>query len=472
MKSLLLLIVLFCCASLDAQIIKIAGFAPSYVGKSVEIYTIDDYFSMKESLLARAEVKSDSTFRLITEISKTQKIIIKSNNNEGFMYVQPGGDYEIFFPDRDKYDPYRPNGNSVEVAFYDLDSTDINYKILGFERWVDHFVGNNFYIKNADPQKFSESMDRFKTNVEKAYKDDTSTFLKTFVRFRIASLDNIQTAAERNRYEKHDFYIKYSPVSYENDAYMSYIKDFYQNLMPRLSNEANQAVYEGVLQSSPSVIMRALGSEYTLINMRIREMIMVNALAEVYHSGDFPQTNIITILDSVSTNSLFDANAVIATNLKRRLTDLVPGVKAPSFFLSYADGTAKTLANFEGGHLYLHFFQPNSLENRKELGLLKEMHKRYSEQIQFVTIYQQTDTLSTEGKKAIESITWDAVGISDDNTIWKNYQVKSFPHYVLIDALGNIVMSPALGPTPNGEYQTIDLTFFDIQKVWLEQNKE
>jgi hypothetical protein len=288
----------------------------------------------------------------------------------------------------------------------------------------------------------------------------------------MASLENIQHAAERNRYEKHDFYIKFSPVAYRNDAYMNYIRDFYQNLMPRLSNKTNEQVYDGILHSSPTMIMNALGTEYTLINVRIREMIMAKALSEVYHSGDYPQTNILTILDSVENHSLFEANGLIAKNLKDRLTELVPGGKAPNLFLSDGSGTNKTLMDYKGKHLYIHFFDPSSLENRKDLGLLKEMYKRYNNYVQFVTVYPNDKTVDEESAKELESITWDVYGLSDENSIWKNYRVKTFPQYVLIDAAGYIVQSPALAPTPNGQYQTIDLTFYNIQQLWLQNNPD
>jgi hypothetical protein len=235
----------------EKSIVTIKGFAPAYLGKTVELFAIEDYFSRKESLIASSMVLEDSTFSLSFYNEKTQKVILKSNKNTTYLYIQPSGSYEVFLPEKDSYDPYRPNGNSVELAFYGLDSMDINYKVLGFERWVDDFLGTYFYIKKSNGTEFSMQLDKFKTNVEKAYINDTSTFFKTFVRFRMASLDEIQQAATRNNFEKHDFYIKKSPVSYDNDVYMDYIIKFYDNLVPRLSFEVNNAVYLAVLKSSP-----------------------------------------------------------------------------------------------------------------------------------------------------------------------------------------------------------------------------
>jgi len=448
------------------QLTKISGSAPQYVGKSIELYGIVDYFSMKQTLLGKTQVKEDSTFSLIVEIPATQKVIVQANNNKAYMYVQPGGNYSVFMPERDKYDPYRPNGNQVEITFFDLDSADINYKILGFERWIDDFIGNYFYLKDVKPMEFGKALDLFKANVEKAYQSDTSSYFKTFVKFSIAGLDNIQFAGERNRYEKHDFYIKYSPVSYDNDAYMEYIIGFYQNLMPRLSSETNQAVYEGILAASPTKIMQALGGEYTLINTRIREMIMLKALTEVYYSDDYPQTNIITIMDSVKTNALFKSNGIIAGNLMDRLTELVPGGKAPDFSFKDSEGSFVTLANFKDKHLYIHFYDPNSIENQKEVPLLIELYGKYNSSVQFITVYKDQE-LDKDATNVLSTIKWPVYKVASENGIWKKYKIESYPYYTLVDAAGYVVMSPALGPTPNGQYQTIDYTFFNIQKAIL-----
>lgn len=455
-----------------AQTVTISGIAPAYVGDEIEVYEIEDYFSNTERLITSATVQQDSTFSLQFATAEIQKVAVKGKNNKGYMYVQANGKYNINVPDRDKYDPFRPTGNMIELGFLSLDSTDVNYKILGFQRWMDRFIGLNFHLRGFDNTLFEERLEGFKTNVQKAYAADTSVFLKTYIRFSIASLDNIEQGAARNRYEKHDFYIKQTPVYYKNDAYMDYISSFYQEMIPRLSEETNQAVYMWVLRSSPTGIMNALGKEYTLINTRIREMVMIKALAEEYHSGDFPKTNILTILDSVENHSLFKANAVIAKNLQQRLTDLVPGAKAPDFVLAEEGKGTKTLYEFNGSYIYMHFIDPNNNQSIKEIELLEGLHETYKDYVKFVTIYRVNDSIDQKGLSKVTQLNWDVFGIASGNSLWKNYRIEAFPQFVLIDATGNIVASPALAPTPNGNYETIDQTFFAIKKLIDFENQE
>jgi hypothetical protein len=466
-KLLSLISLLFTLTLAQAQGVVITGFAPSYVGKTINASKVLDYFSQAKGLLATTTVRKDSTFTLVFESPDVQKIILTSGNNEGFILVQPNTEYKIYFPEKDKYTPYKPSGNEVEVAFLELDSTDINYKILGFQRWVDHFIGNNYHLKSRDSLLFAKGLDRFKTSVQKYYATDTNVYLKAHIRFTIAGLDNIPNAAERNRYEKYDFYIRNTPVYYNCEAYMTYIGDFYQKLIPRLSIETNQAVYEGVLHSSPSMIMKALATEYTTSNLQIRELVMIKTLSEAFNTGDFPQTNILTILDSLSQRALIKQHREIAKNLTVKLTQLVSGGKAPDMVLIESGKETKTLHNYSGKHVYIQFMDIESLRTEQELPLMKEIHSKYGNYVHFISIYKASELseLDEKQKKLLEQINWDVYGLPESNPIWKKYNIEAFPQYTLIDAAGYVVASPALAPTPNGQYQTIDETFFYLKKV-------
>jgi hypothetical protein len=455
----------------DSEIVTITGVAPTYVGQEIAVFEIEDFLSEFETQIASCKVKTDSTFELIFFLSETQKVSIKALNNKGFMYVEPGSTYSVFVPDKDPYSPKVKTGNLIEIAFFDLPSTDINYKILAFQRWNDEYMSRIFPYKNTDPKRFANKLDTFKIYVEHAYKSDSSVFFMTYVRFSIADLDEIEFAGSRNRYEKYDFYIKPSPVFYTNDAYMNYIERYYKNMVPRLSNETNNKLYLGVLKSSPTRIMQALGTEYSLQNLRIREYVMIQALSEQFYSDDFPQTNIMTILDSLSERAMFKEHRIIATNITRRLTELVSGAMGPNYILRSAKGDIRTNLDFKDRYSYIHFIDPASVQNQMELELLKKLYQKYNGSVEFVTIYLQSDLLTDKQLNPILKLPWPVYSSADNKDMLGKFQVRNFPHYSLIDIHGYIVASPALGPTPNAQYETIEKTFFYINKMYQESNE-
>ena len=471
--------ILFLSSGIAQSVTKITGFAPDYVGQTVELFEIEDYFSMREQLVATTIVKEDSTFNFQFLNDKTQKVIVKSNKNSGFLYIQPKAEYEVYLPSKNRYDAYRPMGNDVEIGFFNLDSTDINYKILAFDKWVNEFLGTYFPTKKINGSEFVLQLEKFKQNAENYYSSDTSVFLKTHVQFTIAALDDIQFAGARNRFEKFDFYLNNYPIIYESDAYMSYINNFYSNIIPKLSKEVNDKVYLGILKSSPTIIINALAKEYTLRptvvktskgdkmigNARLRELIMIKGLSNVYYSPDYPKTNIINILDSLALHSIFSENKLIAKNLIYRLTELVPGAKSPDFLLTTKKDEVRTLTSYAGKHLYIHFFSANNKESIKEMDLMKSIFERYKSEVNFISVFEKDENLPKKTRDHINALPWDVFELEQDDQFFKTFKPGSFPFYVLIDPIGYLVSIPALSPKPNGQYLSIDKVFFDIKKL-------
>lgn len=465
----LLFISIACFQTYGQSITEIHGYAPAYAGKEIEIYQISDFITMREERIAASTVKPDSTFSLVFNLDETRKLILKSGNNKANLFANPSGKYEVLFPEKSKYDPYNPSGNFVELVFYNLEKDDINYKILEFNRWNDEFVARYYTKHNADSKYFVARLDTFKMNVEKYYKADTlDRYFNYHRKYTIAKLDDLRFMGSRNQYEKYDFYIRPTPVYYQNEAYFQYINHYYEKLLPRINSEINNRIYLGILKSSPSAIYNAMGKEYTLhANYKLRELIMLKTLSECFYEKDYPQTNILTILDSVSKFGLFPENKIIAQNIRFRLTELSSGSKAPDFLLK-DDGNDLTLQSFQKKYLYLFFVDPTSLDNMKQMNLLKPIYERHKDNINFVMVYK--DKPEIDVAKLKNELPWKVISSKESNSIFKNYNVVNYPYYVLIDPFGYVINAPALGPIPNGSYDTIDRIFFMIQKALKEGN--
>jgi hypothetical protein len=449
------------------EITHIKGYAPKYIGKQVEIFQILDYISMKQERIATATVQEDSTFTCSFYLKETQKLVIASNNNSGFIYASPGASYEIYMPDRNKHDPYRPLGNKVELTFLGMDSTDINYKILTFNRWVDEMLATYYTKNNSESQYFAKRLDQFKTDVQNYYKNDsTDAFFRSHVRYTLARIDNMRFLGSRNQYEKYDFYLRNTPVYYQSDAYMEYVVKYYDKMLTHIDSKINEKIYQALLKSSPTLILRAMGTEYTLQNnIRLREVVMIKTLGEAFFEKDYPQTNILSVLDSVAQFALYPENRIIARNISLRLTELSPGAKAPDFNIAAASGNYD-LRRFSGKHLYLIFVSPAGKDVRNQLDLLVPIYRRYVNEVQFLMVVKRTANSDEQSVAALQkSVPWESVVVDENSDVLKNYQVVNTPHYVVIDPIGYVVAAPALGPMPNGEYETIDKLFFDIRKA-------
>ncbi len=471
----LLFIISITAFSFGQQKTTIKGVTTGFVGKKIEFYKIKDYFSLKDSLIGEAIIQKDSSFQVEISLHQTEKIIVKCHKNTGFIYASPGATISISLPDKDPYNAYRPQGNKVEIAFLELPKTDINYKILEFDNWVHEFLGVYFNRKTTSTLEFSKQLDTFKLNVDNYYKADTSFFFKTYIRYTIASLDDINFIGMKSRIEKFVLYLKDFPVSYENDKYMDYMSLFYKNIFAMVSTDINQKIYKSILSSSPTLLMRHLGSDATLRNPRVRELVAIKGLSDVYNGKDYPKSNIITMLDSIARFGLYKQHRGIAQRIVERLTELAPGMKAPNFEITQSGlKDTITLNTYAGNYVYLQFVDPTLQESKKQIELLVPLFEKYGKTFRFVTIVDLHNELTKEQKTYYATIPWEKYYLHFDHPMIKKYSIKSFPSYVLIDDTGILHSYPAASPIPDGEYDTVEKVFYTIKrKVELEKmNKE
>ena len=477
MKKLIYLFLFTFCVgfSFGQSTTHIQGNTTGFVGKKIEFYIIKDYFSLKDSLVGEAIIQKDSSFQVDITLARTEKVIIKCFKNTGFIYASPGSSYTISLPDKDPYNAFRPQGNKIEIAFIELPKTDINFKILEFDNWVHDFFGVYLNRKTTSTLEFSQQLDTFKLNVEKYYSADTSFFFKTYLRYTIASLDDINYIGMKTRIEKFVLYLKDFPVSYENDKYMDYMRLYYKNIFAMVSTEVNQKIYKSILSSSPSKLMRALGIDATLRNPRVRELIAIQGLSEVYNGKDYPKSNIITMLDSIARFGLYKVHRGIAQRMVERLTELTAGMKAPIFALITKNQLDTiTLESYTGSYVYLQFMDPMLQETKKHLELLVPLYEKYGKTIRFVAIIEENTKLTKEQQTYYTSIPWEKYYVTADHPILQRYHIKSYPSYVMLDEGGVLHSYPAASPVPDGEYETVEKVLYSIKrKIEVEKmNKE
>jgi len=483
------IIFLFSLPLFSQKITTIKGIAPDYVGKTIQVMAIEDYISLKEQQLAITTVKADSTFSMSFMNDTIQKVVIRSNNNFSYIYIEPGKTYDIYLPLHDKDKPYRPLGNYVNSVFLNLDTNDINNRIIKFNFEVDRLFANNVYNFVRDKQKFLDTLKAFKDSVFKSIQNEP-VFYRAFIFYSFADMDmSLYTNSRANEFIYNQYINRY-PILYSNEFYMSIIKKLYDRIFTQLDLETSNKAYLAVLKKSPTLLEKALehyrflapdyvqkGKSVVLVNdnAQLRELVTINGLIDAYDGPDFPKTNILAILDSISRFPKFKENGLIARNVIERLTAINPGNEAPDFALTTKSGKLLTLKSFHGKYIYFHLFRPDFSNNIADIELLEEIYNRYKDLVDFVSIYPKDVKMSNRVEKVVNAIPWEVVALDPDDKFFKDYQVKTFPYYILIDRTGTVVGAPALGPQPNGEYQTIDKVFYDIRrmdKVIEEREKE
>jgi len=441
---------------------KIYGSVINGHGQFVHVFTIDDYFTNTESIIYSTSVDENDQLYIELDDAGIRKIVIRINNSYAQLYIQNEATYFIEFPEESiDVIPYF-SGNETEILFFKLDSTDINYKILGFEAWMDDELADLYILKDVEPTKFIEGILQFKADVQKEYMNDTSEFFKSYIKYTLGKIiDNLHYFGSPSNETKFDFFIKNEEIRYHNPAYMDFVSDFYNRYLYQMAKFLRGPIMESIYKQNSRNMIKALSYDSLIPNEEFAELIALKIIQEEYKNGTLPKNNLIGITSQIESNGLTIENRRIAYNLIEAFYTVIEGDPLPNVQLS--EGIK--LKSPPNKYLYIHFFNPNNPTSLSEISALRRLYDKYKSSISFISIYlDKTSELSPLADRVLNVINWDVYGLKYEHPLWKGLNIGAFPYYILVNSNQQIVRMPALGPNPNGIYQTIDKTFYDIQK--------
>lgn len=461
----LLLVLFFPLLGFAQQTAFLFGIAQAAPGTSIRIEAFEDLFTYTTKTLASTTLKSDSSFHLTLEVDEIQKLKIWVGDNYSFVFVGPGASYKLAITNQRIHNFNNPKGNEVELAFLDLETSDINYQILTFDRWIDAFLGENYHLRSSRDSVFLKNLIRFEDDVQERYQADSLIYLKNYIKYRVAALENLNFVGARNESARYGINIAPFTVLYKNEEYMVYVRKFYENFFERTSREINEKIYQSIVAGSPTKLINAISGDYRVANIRLRELVMIIGLSDVYHNKEYPQSRIEKVLDSIAKNALFKDNAIVAKNTLKKLKILKPGSKLPTYEFLKENNEVITNGHFQPKYTYIQFLNMEQSQSLIQLDMLRNLHEKYNTNIEFISVVMNTNKWTEIHQKIdVSKIPWEVCLPKDIENAKENFQLTNYPYYVLIDAQGYLVSAPAASPAPDGNYKTIDYYFYQIHK--------
>ncbi|MBM3186242.1 MAG: hypothetical protein FJZ67_08070, partial [Bacteroidetes bacterium] len=145
----------------------------------IDVYEVSDYITNTEKKLLTVSVDSNGIFAFNLPVNSIKKIILRDKKHFSWMYVQPKSRYFIQLSNDGSTSSFLKD-NEIEMEFFYLDSNDINYKILGFEAWMDSEIADLFVLKDAQQAEFIKRVRNFKNDVSIEYEQDTSIYFREY----------------------------------------------------------------------------------------------------------------------------------------------------------------------------------------------------------------------------------------------------------------------------------------------------
>jgi len=456
---------------------KIFGHASSYKNCKISLLKYSDYFNYQTEIIQTCIIDSLGKFEFTIKPDNSFLSILQIKNKIGYLYIDSKAtEYEVYFPIKNKDDIPKLAKENVQLVYKDFANNELNTLLLDFNLRLDYFLygDTNKLIRMASQSKeFKDSLDVFKIKIANIYNDNKIKYLHNYIRYSIASIEQLSSSKnnEQTKYYIYNEYLKHFPVLYENDAYMIFFNQFYNEIFKSKDNKIYNNIKTAINDTNSNYIKlnEALANDYYFKKPRIRELAIIKGLGEVFYDINYNRKSIIIILEEIIRDSKYIKHKKIATSMYKTLTRLLIDYEAPNFTLESQKGNTVDLINEKGKYVYINFFSTWNSSSVHQMDLIYDLKELYNNII-FISICVDDKDAYKKYITNHRNYSWNICYYNDDIKLLDNYKVQNLPQYYLINPDKTINQAPAYSPIPDGNNHSIKNTFHYIKTHSKKEN--
>jgi peroxiredoxin len=452
---LILSCILFTSPGLLSQSVHIEGELMEYKGDTITFFTWADPFTKTELEIGRSVVDSKGHFRLDIKAEKTLAVHVHTGVYKGEMLVEPGKKYKIMFPPKEEktileyLNPY-----FEELQFYigleDTSMLELNNQIRELEQFTNYFVTQN-QNRIASRKVAKHQVERFLHVTDSIFPDTDNEYFNQYKFYKLAQIRFIAEYMNVDKAAGELFSNR--TVLYNSKAYMELFGQVFGNFVPFfVKSQGSTELIDWVERDQNYSQLKSSIEKQEYINQSsLSEMIIMKLLFDGFYADRFSAESVISLLDSLQTQTEHIEHKNIASILKKKVNHLLPGTMAPDFTLYNIDSSLISLSEFRGKYVYLNFCNNKSYTCQKDYELLKSLKKKFSRHLEIVTVSSDKDFKSFIKQMYNNECSWIFLHSGRIPEVLKTYRVRVYPSYYLIDPYGRILMAPAVSPSENFE---------------------
>lgn len=457
----------------------IKGIVSGFDNQEIAIYTATDYISNNKLTLGYAKIDNDGKFSFNYDCEKIQKVYLKIEDKTTWFYTEPGKVYNLSLSYSQEFNKQRVYDKQLSLKFNFPAPNELNQEIYKFNKKYDAFFEENYVLFVKRNRSVEPKIKVFKTKMLNETKSLKNEFVKNYILYTIALLENSidvsyndNATGKDSKNTKPKIYLEYlhdRAVLYNHSEYLAFFKDFFKSELKEITLQVTgldvtKAINEiGTRQA----LLTSLEKYPFLQDEEFRSLFAIFGLSRIVGDKYFNQENILKLLKDFSKNGVEEQQA-IAKQLYANITkeDLMPGTVSPSFELNDQNNQLISLEDFKGKHVYINFWATWNIPSQKEMKVMQVLHKKYGNYVDFVSIC--TDNNLDNMKKFLAKnpeYNWTFLCLEKNQKVLEDYQVPTIPNYLLLDKSLKIIKFPAGRPGGTAERATednIERDFFDI----------
>lgn len=446
-----------------AKKVKLFGQHAAYANTQIKVLCYDDAFSKTEKQLAIMQLDKQGRFSVEFDIDETQMVFLPLGVFRGYFFAEGDKEYQLSLPPKrdlspaQKTDPFF-TPQDILLGFRDADKNGLNSLIRQFDNQFDNFVNQNF---ESIYNKRSSSLGiGFAKEMNSEYAPVKNAYFQTYLKYRLGFLDYLSRPEAYISLENK--YFSNQVLELSNTAYTTLFNKVYNNALASAFHRREKSKFAKVLETrEPYQELDKLMQNYTIYqDKNFRDVLLAKSVYDGTQNALLSRRKAIGILKKIKQNSQNNEVNRLIKNYLAKLSHLLKNTSAPDFKVGYI-----ALSDYKGKYLYLNFCNTINSVWERDAKLLMKLHEAFGKDIEFLSLASDVDPIRFRNKLKQSEANWPVVLIDKDNSILKDYKIKVFPTYIIIDPEGKVYQYPARGP-----HDGVEKVFVKIQRNVLRKN--
>jgi peroxiredoxin len=439
---------------LQAANVTISGTDSAYAGTQVEFVMYADQISNSELTLGITSFARDGSFSLSFELKETGYVFAYIGIYRIFLFAEPDSEYSVVLPPRSDKQPgdlLNPYFTPVDVhlATTNFEDDELNTLIRMFnDAYLPYYNKHIMAIRNKED--FSD-LDKDIARMDKPFEYSKNKYFNEYRWYQYGRLRYL--AVQQKSKSISGEYFRGRPVLLSNPAYMELFNKVYEKYFHHFERtEEGKGLGEAIGDGDLNRLRKLLAKDDVLGDSGLLDLVILKGLHDEFYNDKYSRSALLEILNQMISGNKFPALTDVAENIRIKTTRLLTGFEPPEFELYDRDSNLISLRNFRGKYVYLNFCSCFSYTCLNEFKMISSLYAKHKDILEVVTIIVDNDKDVINSFLDRSNYSWVFLHYGHQSAVIKDYDIRAFPTYYLIDREGKLVISPA--PAAGDEFET------------------
>jgi len=186
-------------------------------------------------------------------------------------------------------------------------------------------------------------------------------------------------------------------------------------------------------------------------------MVILKGIYDEFYDDNYSRRALLEILNTFINENRNPELTEVAVSIRKKTTRLLSGFEPPEFELYNGDSNLVNLKDFRGKYVYLNFCSCFSYTCLNEFKFLSTLYEKHKDRLEIVTILVDNDEDVINSFLERSNYKWMFLHYGHQSSIIRDYDIRAFPIYYLIDPEGKLALSPAPSPAEDFEARFFSL---------------